>query len=155
MTIKTEVKTALGTFEKNNATYKGKAYLTSGSRTWRNQLEIIINPKRRNNYLNIKSRFKRKFGIAAIPNPSSRMTAAQLAWWQTEIGKQAGKSPGFPHVGGKAQDVSVKNLDLAGKRLLKAALEAAGLSILLEKVTGTTSKYGVTIDKANVFHVYK
>ena len=83
------------------------------------------------------------------------MTTLQLTWWQTEIGKQAGRSPGFPHAGGKAQDISVKNMDLVGKKLLKTAIEATGLSILLEKVTGTISKYGVSIEKANVFHVYK
>lgn len=154
MTVKTDVKAALTTFETNNPTYKGKAYLTSGSRTWQEQLEIIIDPKRASNYLNIKSRFKTKFKIATIPT-SVNMTTAQKTWWQTEIGKQAGKSPGFPHVGGKAQDVSVKNVNLTGKGLLKTTLETAGLSILMEKVTGTTSKYNVTIDKANVFHVYK
>ncbi len=155
MTVKTDVQTMLSKFEKDNAVYKGKAYLTSGSRTWKNQLEIIINPKRKKNYLNIKSRFKTKFKLATIPAPSSKMTSAQLTWWQTEIGKQAGKSPGFPHVGGKAQDISVKNVDLVGKKLLKTAIEAVGLGILMERVTGATSKYGVSIERANVFHVYK
>jgi len=46
-------------------------------------------------------------------------------------------------------------MDLVGKKLLKTAIEATGLSILLEKVTGTISKYGVSIEKANAFHVYK
>ena len=69
--------------------------------------------------------------------------------------KQAGKSPGFPHVGGKAQDVSVKNLTLLeDKKKLKTKLETK-FRILLEKVTGATSQYGVTISIANVFHVYK
>ena len=155
MTIKTEIQTILSQFEKDNAEYKEKAYLTSGSRTWKNQLEIIINPKRKRNYLNIKSRFKTKFKLATIPTTISKMTTLQLTWWQTEISKQAGKSPGFPHEGGKAQDISVKNMDLVGKKLLKNAIEATGLSILLEKVTGTISKYDVSIEKANAFHVYK
>jgi len=120
VTVKSEVQAVKKKFEKTNRKYIGKAYLTSGSRTWKEQLEIIINPKRKKNYINIKSRFKKKYKLKVIPT-SAKMTAKQLAWWQTEIGKQAGKSPGFPHVGGKAQDVSVKNLDLAGKKLLKTA----------------------------------
>jgi hypothetical protein len=78
-----------------------------------------------------------------------------LKWWQDEIKLQAGKSPGFPHVGGFAQDVSVKNLDTDGKTALKKKIVAKKMSILMEKVTGTESDYGVSLEQANVFHVTK
>lgn len=153
ITIKEKVETVLAQFDEDNSKYKGKAYLTSGSRTWKEQLSIIINPKRKNNYLNIKARFKKKFDLKKISSSTTDMTADQLKWWKTAIGNQAGKSPGFPHVGGKAQDVSVKNLDLDGKKLFKKALEDSNLNILLEKVTGSNSEYNVAINRSNVFHI--
>lgn len=155
MSVKSDAKKALQEFEKSNSKYKGKAYLTSGNRTWKEQLLIIIDAKRKNNYTNIKARFKKKYKLTDVPKSLKKMTDVQLKWWETEIGKQAGKSPGFPHVGGKAQDISVKNLDTAGKKLLKAEIEKQKLSVLMEKVTGSTSKYGVSIEKANVFHCYE
>ena len=154
MAIADDVKTAVDAFETDNPTLKGKAYLTSGDRTVEEQLTIILDPKRKNNYLNIKERFKKKFDLKDLPERKD-LTAEQVTWWTDEINLQAGKSPGFPHVGGKAQDVSVKNLDTDGKNKLKKKLEAAGLSILMEKVTGTDSDYGVSLEAANVFHVTK
>jgi hypothetical protein len=59
----------------------------------------------------------------------------------------------FPHVGGFAQDVSVKNLDTDGKIKLKTKIEGNNMSILMEKVTGMDSQYGVSIEQSNVFHV--
>jgi len=156
MAIKEKVKAALKTFEKENPKLKNKAYCTSGSRSWENQLDIIINPKRKKNYLPIKKRFLKKFStLKNLPETRKGMTKEQLEWWKAEIMKQAGKSPGFPHVGGKAQDVSVKKLTLEGKKALKKILEDAKLKILLEYVTGDDSDYGVKINKANVFHIYK
>ena len=152
--IHSDVKILLTAFEKENPLLKGKAYLTSGSRDWEEQLDIILAPKRSGNYLNIKKRFKAKFKLVTLPASRSLLTESQLDWWETEIMKQAGKSPGFPHVGGKAQDISVKNLNIDGKKKLKDKLETK-FKILMEKITGDTSKYGVAIAAANVFHVYK
>ena len=59
----------------------------------------------------------------------------------------------FAHVGGKAQDVSIKNLDKDGRAKLKEKLETK-VNILMEKVTDTESVYGVSIDAATVFHCY-
>lgn len=149
------VRKALEAFEAENPGLKGKAYLTSGARTWQEQLDIILDPKRKDNYLNIKGRFLKRFSLSKLPSSRASLTAEQLKWWETEIMAQAGKSPGFPHVGGKAQDVSVKNLDVPSKKKLKAKIESQKLKILLERVTGSSSEYGVTIEQANVFHVYQ
>ncbi len=152
MGVAEDTKAALEQFEKDNPTLKGKAYLTSGNRTVDEQLDIILDPKRKDNYLNIKERFKKKYDLKELPKRAD-LTEEQVKWWKDEIELQAGKSPGFPHVGGKAQDVSVKNLDKDGKGKLKKALEAKKLKVLMEKVTGTDSQYGVSLDQANVFHV--
>jgi hypothetical protein len=154
MSVAEDAKAALDQFETENPALKGKAYLTSGNRTVDEQLDIILDPKRKDNYLNIKERFKKKYKLKELPK-RAELSDDQVKWWRDEIQLQAGKSPGFPHVGGFAQDVSVKNLDKDGKDKLKKAIEAKKLSILMEKVTGTESKYGVSLEQANVFHVTK
>ena len=157
MAIDADAKAAIAEFEKANPALKGKAYLSKGggSRTWEEQLDIILDPKRKKNYLNIKGRFLKKFSLKTLPAKRSDLSKDQLAWWKTEIMKQAGKPDGFAHVGGKAQDVSVKNLKDDGKTKLKEIIEKKGLNVLLEKVTATSSEYGVSLGAANVFHVYK
>ena len=60
MGIAEDVKAALDEFEKENPKLKGLAYLTSGDRTVEEQLVIILDPKRKDNYLNIKERFKKE-----------------------------------------------------------------------------------------------
>jgi len=153
MSIASDVKALVAEFETENPDYKGKAYLTSGDRTWEEQLDIILDPKRKNNYPNIKKRFLKDCGLDELPAKRADLDAAELAWWKKEIMAQAGKPTGFAHVGGKAQDVSVKNLDKDGRTKLKTKLETK-VNVLMEKVTGTESVYGVTIDAATVFHCY-
>ena len=133
MGIAGDVKKAVETFEENNPKLKGKLRLTSGSRSWEDQLDIILQPKRAKNYLPIKKRYLKKFDKKELPAKRSDLAKDELAWWKTEIMKQAGKSPGFPHVGGKAQDVSVKALKTDEKTSFKAVLEKAGIKILMEK----------------------
>ena len=67
MSIASEAKALVAEFEKENPDYKGKAYLTSGDRTWEEQLDIILDPKRKNNYLNIKKRFLKEFDLKELP----------------------------------------------------------------------------------------
>ena len=154
MSIEADVKALVADFEKENPDYKGKAYLTSGDRSWQEQLDILLDPKRKNNYPNIKKSFLDKFKLKVLPAKRADLDKAQLDWWQKAIMAQAGKPDGFAHVGGKAQDVSVKNLDKDGRLKLKQKIESK-LKILLEKVTDTDSVYGVTIDAATVFHCYQ
>jgi len=153
MSIASEAKALVAEFEKENPDYKGKAYLTSGDRTWEEQLDIILDPKRKNNYLNIKKRFLKEFDLKELPDDRSDLDKDKLAWWKKEIMAQAGKPDGFAHVGGKAQDVSVKNLDKDGRAKLKEKLETK-VDVLMEKVTDTDSVYGVSIEAATVFHCY-
>lgn len=152
-TIAEDAKNALDEFEKANTDLAGKAYLTSGDRSISEQIDIIFDPKRADNYTQIKERFKSKYILTALPARAD-LNAEQLAWWEVEVKAQAGLPTGFAHVGGKAQDISVKNLDTAAKTKLKEKLEAKNISIYMEKVTGTTSEYGVSTEQANVFHVY-
>ncbi|MCA8973084.1 MAG: hypothetical protein KDC98_00100 [Planctomycetes bacterium] len=155
MGIKEDATKALDEFETANPALAGKAYLTSGSRTWQEQLDIILDPKRKANYPNIKKRFTTKFSLDRLPQARKDLTKEQLAWWKAAIMKQAGKSPGFPHVGGKAQDISVKQLDKKAKADFKKILDDNKVKVLMEFVTSKDSQYGVSIGKANVFHVYK
>ena len=153
MGIESDVKALVKEFEDENPDLKGKAYLTSSDRTWEEQLEIILDPKRKSNYPNIKKSFLAKFKLEELPAYDD-LESEHLSWWKTAIMAQAGKSPGFPHVGGKAQDVSVKNLDTDGRKKLQEKIETK-FKILLEKVTGTESDYGVSLGAATVFHCYK
>lgn len=157
MGIKDDVKTLLEDFETAHPTLKGKAYQTSSDRTWEDQLDIILDPKRKNNYTNIKKSFLKKFTELkdVLPAKRSALTKDQLAWWKAEIMKQAGQSPGFPHVGGKAVDISVKNLDGKAKEALKKLADKAKIKVLLEYVSGSESEYSVSLSKANVFHCYE
>lgn len=105
MTIRQDTQRVVTAFIAAAPTRSGRVYLTAGNRTWQEQLNFIL--ERNNAYLNIKQRFRQHFRIPAIP-PMSRMTAAMMQWWQTNIMAQAGRTPGFPHVGGRAQDISVR-----------------------------------------------
>ena len=67
MAIADDVKKAVDEFEAENPKLKGQAYLTSGDRSVEEQLQIILDPKRKDNYLNIKERFKKKFKLDALP----------------------------------------------------------------------------------------
>ncbi len=153
MKIATEVKNFIFEFEKRYPDLSGKIYLTSGDRTWQEQLDIILASAQQANYPNIKHSFKVAFGYAKLPKTSSELNRIELQWWQREIMQQAGVSPGFPHVGGMAQDISVKLLTLAERQKLKIELEPH-FGILLEKISETKSVYGVELSEANLFHLY-
>jgi hypothetical protein len=152
MGIKEDVDKAIEAFEKANPTLKGKVRITDMDRTWEEQLGFILS--RRTSYPNITANFSKQFPDTKTkwPTKASQLSKEQLAWWKTEIMKQAGKSPGFPHVGGKAIDVSVKNLNNDGKKLLKDEMDKLAVKVLMEHVTGDDAEYGVSISKATVFH---
>jgi hypothetical protein len=154
MNIETEVRKLINRFEEKYPELKGKAYLTSGNRTWQEQLDIILAPDQQANYPNIKRDFKTTFGYEKLPDARTELNSTELQWWERKIMLQAGMSPGFPHVGGMAQDISVKNLTLAERKRLKVEL-APYFGILLEKISGAKSVYGVDITEANLFHLYK
>ncbi|MFC2615635.1 MAG: hypothetical protein ACFNYQ_09000 [Treponema sp.] len=154
-TVHEKLVQALMSFEKDYPEYKNQAYLTDadgypttgdGNRTWQQQMVIIL--ERPNSYPNISKRFQDEFKIQ-LPTKLGDMTPKMLTWWEKEIMAQAGKVPkGFAHVGGKAQDVSVKYLDSFGKQLLQAYIDVVGLDIIYEK----PPKYYVSIEEATLFH---
>ena len=111
MSIASDVKALVAEFEKENPAYKGKACLTSGDRSWEEQLDIILDPKRKNNYPNIKKSFLKEFELKDLADDRSDLEKDQLAWWKKAILAQAGKPDGFAHVGGKALRPAT---DLAG-----------------------------------------
>jgi len=154
-TVHEKLVEALIYFESIYPEYAGKAYLTDangmpttgdGNRTWQQQMVIIL--ERPRSYPNISGRFEAEFKMK-LPASPENMTLDMLRWWEGEIMAQAGKVPkGFAHVGGKAQDVSVKRLDLDGKVALEEIIRSVGLDIIYEK----PPEYYVTIDKATLFH---
>ena len=154
MKIEIEVRKFIAEFEEKYPALKGKVYLTSGNRTWQEQLDIILASNQQANYPNIKRDFKTTFGYEKLPAARTELNDVELQWWEREIMLQAGLSPGFPHVGGRAQDISVKNLSLAERKQLKAELEPY-FGILLEQISGSKSIYGVDVKEANLFHLYR
>ena len=140
---------ALIIFEFEYPEYVGKVYLTggNGNRSWQRQMEFIL--ERPTQYPNISRRFTKIFGIQ-LPASVSAMTPEMLNWWEKEIMAQAGRPDGFAHVGGKAQDISVRNLDVKGKLLLEQYIKCLGMGIIYEQ----PPRYYVSIEEATVFHCY-
>ncbi len=130
--------------------------ITSGSRTWFQQMRIILNPKYRDNYRGIKRRFLQRFQLDELPASPKALTPHQKQWWKRNILAQAGKPRGFAHVGGNAVDIVVGKLSLEHKKKLKESIEAKGYGVFLESVKkGHKARYNVPIHEANVFHVYR
>lgn len=131
--------------------------ITSTSRTVSKQLEIILDPKYRDNYKPIKRRFMSSFPkLKELPNSSKQLDPQQKKWWIRNINAQAGLPKGFAHIGGNAVDVAVANLTLDQKKKLKAAIEVEGYGVFLEFVKkGFKAKFNVPLAGANVFHIYR
>ena len=136
--VRSKVDAALAQFAREYPEYAGKAYVSSEDRTWQRQMEIIL--ERPQSYKNISGRFTERFGVS-LPAPASSMTSEMRAWWEREIMAQAGLPNGFAHVGGKAVDVSVKNVDSKGTQLLAGILQRNGLRILYEQGAKYESSY--------------
>jgi hypothetical protein len=156
VTVADHAKTVIAAFESENKDATGDAYLTpgGGSRTAEVQVGIILDPKNADNYSKIKASFKKEFGLETLP-ASSDLTDKQKDWFVNAVNEQAGKPNGFAHVGGNAQDISVKNLTADQKEVLAKKLATDGFGVFNEKYSGSKSTYGVDIKDANLLHVYK
>ena len=143
------VQSALEQFENEYPQYAGQAYLTGGTgeRTWERQMYFILT--RPGSYPNIQNRFTNRFGVTLPASPDD-MTDEMLNWWEEQIMAQAGRPDGFAHVGGMAQDISVRNLSNDGKAALSQIIEGNGLGIIYEDPPA----YYVDINDATVFHCY-
>jgi hypothetical protein len=151
-----QVKSSLSSFEGGNPDAKGKAYLTAGggSRTVDDQVRILVNPRYAGDYP-VQERFKTQFKVKSLPSYDN-LTDDQRTWLENEVSRQAGKSPGFAHVGGYAQDISVKNLSVDERKALSEKLNQDGFSVLNETYDKNgKSKFKVKTKDATVFHVYK
>jgi hypothetical protein len=155
MGIKSDVDKALEAFEEANPSLKGKVRITDMERTWEEQLVYCLErpkayPESTRNFIKAFPETKDDW-----PDEPRQLTPEQRSWWKNNILKQAGKSPGFAHVGGSAVDLRVRDLNNEGKQLLKKELDDVGVKILMEKVNGSNSQYNVSISQANVFHCTK
>lgn len=74
-------------------------------------------------------------------------------WLRKTILETAKSGKGFFHLQGKAIDVRVRDLNLSSKQQLLDKLKANGYHVILERIAGSKSKYGVAIESANVFHI--
>ena len=143
------VKSVLNDFYEENPGSDAKvARITDSDRTWQEQLDFIL--ERPSSYPNIQKRFVQAFKLDALPESRDELDDKQLKWWQVEILKQAGKSGGFMHVGGKAVDVGVARLKPDLKEKLYAKLNQ-NFNVLIEK--GATYK-NVKAKEATCFHCY-
>ncbi len=120
------------------------ARITDSDRTWQEQLDWIL--KRPNSYPSMK-RFLKEFKLDKPPAKQKDLDDKQLKWWEKTIMDQAGKSPGFPHVGGKAIDVGVGKVSADLKVKLHEKLTAK-FDVLCEK----GEDYGVKPKEATCFH---
>jgi hypothetical protein len=146
---KTTVQAVLDKFKQENpGPGAQKAHISDEDRTWQEQLGFII--LRPGSYPNIVANFLKKFKLKALPKQKD-LSPEQLTWWETEIMKQAGKSPGFPHVGGKAIDVGVSTVVPLELKVKLYDMLIKQFKVLLEK----GADYKVKDPKlATCFHCY-
>ena len=83
--------------------------------------------------------YKTKFKATSLPS-EDEITPEQCKWCLGFIKSLAGKAGAYAHVGGKAQDLGVRALDVDTKGKLITALGKAGLKVLTEQVNGSKSK---------------
>ena len=70
------------------------------------------------------------------------------------ITDRAGQAGAYAHVGGKAQDVCVDDLNIDERKTLRDMLLKSGFKIIYEKVSGSKSDYHAKLENTNVFHVW-
>ena len=156
MAITSQVATVVAAFQKENPK-AGKVELTGADRTVEEELDFILDPGRKGQYPVILKAFTSKFKVKELPS-KKEMTPEQKKWCEKYIKDEAGKPPPnghYAHVGGRAQDVSVKTLKKDDRQKLRDMLEKAGFEVTNEAISNKKSTYYVTIDAATVFHVWK
>jgi hypothetical protein len=79
----------------------------------------------------IKNRFLSYSGLSSLPSYSQVSSNSDwMNWWETNIMAQAGRVDGFPHIGGRAVDVSVRSLNNQQKEALAQILRAKNVEII-------------------------
>jgi hypothetical protein len=129
--------------------------ITSESRSWQEQLRIILNPRYSGSYTESKNNFLSYTGLSSLPTYSEVSANRDwMNWWEGNITAQAGRPNGFPHVGGRAVDVSVRSLNTRQKQDFAQILRNKGVEVIFEYYGGSSSEFNVSIERANLFHCY-
>ena len=129
--------------------------ITSQERSWEDQLMIILDPRFSDSYTNIKNRFLSYAVLTSLPSYTEVSENWDwMNWWESNIMDQAGQPNGFPHVGGRAVDVSVWSLNTQQKENFARILENKGVNIIFEYYGGSSSDFHVSIESANLFHCF-
>jgi len=133
--------------------------ITDGQRSWEVQLVYLL--QRPKSYPNVTKDFKEKFDREPPETGSELITIVNKEqengwdWYRERIERQIQIPNGFPHVGGRAIDISVAKFNVDEKGRLAELLIARGIQVKYEYITDTEADYNATIEKANVFHLYK
>jgi hypothetical protein len=149
MSIESKVRPVVAAFKKENPSAKDVVF-TGSDRSADDELGLIC--ERPTQYPVIGKAFRGKFK-AEIPSAKT-MEADQKKWCLCFINGLAGKAGAYAHVGGKAQDLRVKDLTIEERRKLDGKLKKAGFKILYETIAGSKSNYHATIENTTHFHVY-
>lgn len=151
-----KIKAVLERRDQNGAAmYDGARITDKGTRTLAEQVKFV--KERPKQYPATLNRFFSDFKIDPRKVDDTEFMRTiydnHQKWLEDTIQDLAKKRIGFKHLSGHAVDISVRQLDNLSKMRLFNELVDQGVYILLEKVDGAKSVYGVTIDRANVFHV--
>jgi hypothetical protein len=149
MSIEAKVRPVVAAFKKENPS-AAEVKFTGGDRPAEKELGFIC--ERPTQYPIIGKAFKAKFK-ADIPS-AKEMQSDQRKWCLCFINDLAGKAGAYAHVGGKAQDLLVKDLTLEERKKLDAKLRKAGFKILYETIAGSKSNYHAKMESTTLFHVY-
>jgi hypothetical protein len=122
--------------------------ITDGDRPWEQQLFYLLDSQE--SYSGSTNEFIRIFGVTP-PRTIDELTTEQKEWYRQRIEAQAGRSPGFPHIGGNAVDIRVSDFSINGKRRLDELFTTRGIKKLYE----IPPTYDVPRNNATVFHLYK
>jgi hypothetical protein len=149
VSIEGRVKTVVAAFKKENPS-AAEVVFTGSDRSAEKELAFVC--ERPAQYPVIGKAFKGKFQ-ADIPG-EKQMKPDQRKWCLCFINDLAGKAGAYAHVGGKAQDLRVKDLSLEERKKLDAKLRKAGFKILYELIAGSKSNYHAKMENTTHFHVY-
>lgn len=149
MSIEKRVRPVVNAFAKENPT-AARIVFTGSDRTPEKQLHFIC--ERPKQYPVIGKAFRAEFK-ADIPTEKA-LKPEQKKWCLCFITDLAGKAGAYAHVGGKAQDLWVKELKTEERKKLDVMLKKSGFKVIYEMVSGSKSDYHAKMENTNVFHVY-
>jgi len=152
--IASVVESAIAQYRQQNSSAPSSLRITSNDRSWEDQLRIVLNSQSAS-YPNIKRNFLVYSRLSSLPT-FAEVSANRdwMAWWEDQIMRQAGEPGGFEHVGGRAVDVSVRDLNVQQKTEFFRILQSRGVNVLMEYYDSSSrnAQFGVEVERANLFH---